>query len=79
MVTLLFNKFRRLYDITLDWGISFAVMVVEENGLRVVNWNWRRKLFHCKEELVEVCQEVAAGVKKRRGRMIDESGEEGGT
>lgn len=49
-------------------------MAAEKNGSRVVNWNWRRRLFHWEEELKEVCQAVAVGVKKWRGRMIDPVG-----
>ncbi|GAU51064.1 hypothetical protein TSUD_300060 [Trifolium subterraneum] len=43
---------------------SVADMNVEEDGIKKINWRWRRRLFRWEEETVEVCNGLVLRVKR---------------
>jgi hypothetical protein len=62
------NKlFRRLFDLSLDKEAKVADMLVEEEGVKKINWRWRRNLFEWEKEMVEVCSGLVFNVKRTVG------------
>jgi hypothetical protein len=57
----------RLFDTTLNKDRTVAEMVSEVEGEKKVLWNWRRNLFHWKQEIVEVCNGLVLGAERRVG------------
>ncbi|MCI09895.1 receptor-like kinase [Trifolium medium] len=39
-------------------------MIVQEDGIKKINWRWRRRLFQWEKEMVEVCSGLALGVRR---------------
>lgn len=42
-------------------------MIVEVEGVKLVNWRWRRKLFQWEEEMVDVCSGLVLGFARMEG------------
>jgi hypothetical protein len=58
------SLFQRLYDISLDKEACVAEMIVEEEGVKKINWRWRRRLFQWEEEMVEICSGLVLEIKR---------------
>ncbi|GAU43492.1 hypothetical protein TSUD_92030 [Trifolium subterraneum] len=61
----LYKIFDRLYDISIDKDSLVFDMLVETEGVRRINWRWRRNLFQWENELVEVCNSLVLGVERK--------------
>jgi hypothetical protein len=64
---MLCNLFRRLFDLSLDKEVKVAEMIVEEEGVKKINWRWRRNLFEWEKEMVKVCSDLVLSVKRVDG------------
>jgi hypothetical protein len=59
--------FGRLFDLSLDKDVNVAAMLVEEEGVKKINWRWLRSLFEWEKEMVEVCNGLVFSVKRVEG------------
>jgi hypothetical protein len=59
--------FGRLFDLSLDKDVNVAAMLVEEEGVKKINWRWLRSLFEWEKEMVEVCNGLLFSVKRVEG------------
>jgi hypothetical protein len=64
---MLCNLFRRLLDLSLYKEVKVAEMIVEEEGVKKINWRWRRNLFEWEKEMVKVCSDLVLSVKRVYG------------
>ena len=60
-------KKANLFDLSLDEDKCVVDMIVEVEGVKLVNWRWRRKLFQWEEETVDVCSGLVLGVARVEG------------
>jgi hypothetical protein len=47
--------------------VKVAEMIVEEEGVKKINWRWRRNLFEWEKEMVKVCSDLVLSVKRVDG------------
>jgi hypothetical protein len=62
MLTILFG---RLFDLSIDRDPRVAEMIVEEEGVKKINWRWRRGWFQWEKDMVDVCSGLVVGVKRK--------------
>ncbi|PNX95212.1 cysteine-rich receptor-like protein kinase [Trifolium pratense] len=67
LLIVLQSTIRRLFDISLVKEAKVAEMLVEEEGVKKINWRWRRNLFEWEKEMVEVCSSLVFSVKRADG------------
>jgi hypothetical protein len=61
----LYKLFDRLYDISTVKDCLVSDMLIEEEGVRKINWRWRRNLFQWENELMEVCNSLVMGIERK--------------
>ncbi|GAU38146.1 hypothetical protein TSUD_145230 [Trifolium subterraneum] len=51
---------------SLDKDKTVNNLIVEEEGVRKIKWNWRRNLFQWEEDLVEACNDIVLRIGTKR-------------